>query len=234
MGAMRPTVLLFDIDGTLVTTGGAGRRSMAFAFEQLHGRRDACDSFSMSGMTDRAIVRKALNVIGAEDSPAAIDAVIAAYLAHLTEEVRKADDQNYRVFPGMREAVQEARARTGFAVGLGTGNVRQGARVKLERVSIYDQFAFGGFGCDAEDRVELIRFGAKAGAALLGAPVEECRVVVIGDTPKDVHAARGIGAECIGVGTGSYTPEALLEAGANVAYPDFTHREAMKVLLGGR
>lgn len=234
MEAMRPTVLLFDIDGTLVTTGGAGRRSMAFAFEQLHGRRDACDSFSMSGMTDRAIVRKALNVIGAEDSPAAIDAVIAAYLAHLAEEVRKADDQNYRVFPGMREAVQEARSRTGFAVGLGTGNVRQGARVKLERVSIYDQFAFGGFGCDAEDRVELIRFGAKAGAALLGAPVDECRVVVIGDTPKDVHAARGIGAECIGVGTGSYTPEALLEAGANVAYPDFTHREAMKVLLGGR
>jgi phosphoglycolate phosphatase len=234
MGAMRPTVLLFDIDGTLVTTGGAGRRSMDFAFEQLHGRRDACDSFSMSGMTDRAIVRKALNIIGAEDSTEAIDAVIAAYLAYLTEEVRRVDDERYRVFPGMREAVREARSRTGFAVGLGTGNVREGARVKLERVGIYDQFAFGGFGCDAEDRVELIRCGAKAGAALLGAPVEDCRVVVIGDTPKDVHAARGIGAECIGVGTGSYTAEALLEAGANVAYPDFTHREAMTVLLGGR
>ncbi|WP_164017068.1 HAD family hydrolase [Pyxidicoccus trucidator] len=234
MGAMRPTVLLFDIDGTLVTTGGAGRRSMDFAFEQLHGRRDACSSFSMSGMTDRAIARKALNVIGAEDSPEAIDAVIAAYLAHLAAEVRKVDDQSYRVFPGMREAVLEARSRTGFAVGLGTGNVREGARVKLERVSIYDQFAFGGFGCDAEDRVELIRHGAKAGAALLGAPVEDCRVVVIGDTPKDVHAARGIGAECIGVGTGSFTAEALLAAGADVAFPDFSHREAMTVLLGGR
>ncbi|MCP3142428.1 HAD family hydrolase [Pyxidicoccus xibeiensis] len=234
MGAMRPTVLLFDIDGTLISSGGAGRRSMDVAFEQLHGRRDACDSFSMAGMTDRAIVRKALRIIGAEDSPEAIDAVIAAYLAHLALEVHKADDQSYRVFPGMREAVKAARLREGFAVGLGTGNVRQGARVKLERVAIYDQFDFGGFGCDHEDRVELIRCGAKAGAARLGAPLEECRVVVIGDTPKDVHAARGIGAECIGVGTGSYTAQDLLDAGANVAYPDFSHPEALTVLLGGR
>ncbi|MFP2931981.1 HAD family hydrolase [Pyxidicoccus sp. 3LG] len=234
MGAMRPTVLLFDIDGTLLSSGGAGRRAMDFAFEQLHGRRDACDSFSMAGMTDRAIVRKALGIIGAKDSSDDIDAVIAAYLTHLAHEVRKADDQSYRVFPGMREAVKEARARAGFAVGLGTGNVREGARVKLERVSIYDQFDFGGFGCDNEDRVELIRCGAKAGAARLGVPVEECRVVVIGDTPKDVHAARGIGAECIGVGTGSYTAQDLLDAGADVAYPDFTHRDAMTVLLGGR
>jgi phosphoglycolate phosphatase-like HAD superfamily hydrolase len=231
---MRPTVLLFDIDGTLVTTGGAGRRSMDLAFEQLHGRRDACDSFSMSGMTDRAIVRKALGIIGVEASPEAIDAVIASYLAHLALEVPKVADRDYRVFPGMREAVMEARSRSGFAVGLGTGNVRQGARVKLERVSIYDQFDFGGFGCDHEDRVELIRSGAKAGASRLGAPLAECRVVIIGDTPKDVHAAKGIGAECIGVGTGNYSVQVLMEAGADAAFPDFTHREAMAVLLGGR
>jgi phosphoglycolate phosphatase-like HAD superfamily hydrolase len=231
---MRPTVLLFDIDGTLVTTGGAGRRSMDLAFEKLHGRRDACDSFSMSGMTDRAIVRKALRIIGADDSTEAIDAVIASYLAHLAQEVRNVADRDYRVYPGMREAVGEARSREGFAVGLGTGNVREGARVKLERVSIYDQFDFGGFGCDHEDRVELIRTGAKAGAARLGAPLEECRVVIIGDTPKDVHAAKGIGAECIGVGTGNYSAQALMEAGADAAFPDFSHREALTLLLGGR
>jgi phosphoglycolate phosphatase-like HAD superfamily hydrolase len=231
---MRPTVLLFDIDGTLVTTGGAGRRSMDLAFEKLHGRRDACDSFSMSGMTDRAIVRKALRIIGADDSPEAIDAVIASYIAHLAQEVPKVNARDYRVFPGMREAVGEARSRSGFAVGLGTGNVREGARVKLERVNIYDQFDFGGFGCDHEDRVELIRHGAKAGATRLGAPLEECRVVIIGDTPKDVHAAKGIGAECIGVGTGNYSAQALMEAGADAAFPDFSHREALTLLLGGR
>lgn len=234
MGAMRPTVLLFDIDGTLITTGGAGRRAMDLAFEQLHGRRDACDSFHMSGMTDRAIVRKALRIIGVEDTEAAIDAGIAAYLAHLTEEVRKVEAQRYIVFPGIREAVHEARKRTGFAVGLGTGNIRAGARVKLERVAIHDQFSFGGFGCDHENRVELIRRGAEAGAATLGVPREECRVVIIGDTPMDVAAAIGIGAECIGVGTGTFTAEALLQAGAHSAFPDFTHPEALPTLLGGR
>jgi phosphoglycolate phosphatase-like HAD superfamily hydrolase len=234
MGAMRPTVLLFDIDGTLVTTGGAGRRAMERAFQQLHGRGDASDSFSMSGMTDRAIVRKALGIIGVQASEAAIDAVINAYLAHLSEEVRKVDDHKYRVHPGMREAVAAARERQGVAVGLGTGNVRRGAQLKLERVGIYDQFAFGGFGCDHEDRVELIRHGARSGAALLGAPVEECRVVVIGDTPKDVHAAKGIGAVCIGVGTGNFSAEALLAAGADFAFPDFTARDALSVLLADR
>ncbi|MCE9673938.1 haloacid dehalogenase-like hydrolase [Myxococcus stipitatus] len=234
MGAMRPTVLLFDIDGTLLTSGGAGRRAMDRAFEQLHGRRDACDSFHMSGMTDRAIVRKALRIIGVEDTEAAIDAGIAAYLAHLADEVVKADAQRYRLYPGMREAVREARARPGFAVGLGTGNVREGARVKLERVNIYDQFDFGGFGCDHEDRVELIRHGARMGAASLGVPVADCRVVVIGDTPKDVDAALGIGAECIGVGTGTFTAEALLAAGAHAAFPDFTHHDALPVLFGER
>ena len=234
MGAMRPTVLLFDIDGTLVTTGGAGRRSMERAFELLHGRRDACDSFSMSGMTDRAIVRKGLEGIGASTSPEAITAVIDAYLASLAEEVQRVHDRDYRLHPGMREAVEAAHSREGFAVGLGTGNVRQGARVKLERVRIYDRFAFGGFGCDHEDRVELIRHGARSGASLLGVPVEACRVVVIGDTPKDVAAAQGIGATCIGVGTGSFTPEALLSCGADYAFADFSVPGALAALLDGR
>ncbi len=234
MGPMRPTVLLFDIDGTLVTTGGAGRRAIERAFQQLHGRGDACDSFSMSGMTDRAIVRKGLGVIGAQATPESIDAVIDAYLTHLSEEVRKVDDRKYYLHPGMREAVLAARAREGVAVGLGTGNVRRGAQVKLERVGIYEQFAFGGFGCDAEDRVELIRHGAVSGAAQLGVPVEACRVVIIGDTPKDVHAAKGIGAVCIGVGTGNFSAPALLAAGADFAFPDFTASEALQTLLAER
>lgn len=231
MGAMRPTVLLFDIDGTLVTTGGAGRRAISRAFEKLHGRLDACDSFSLSGMTDRAIVRQALTLIGVEPSPEAIDAVISCYLSFLGEEVGRTEARHYFVHAGMREAVAEARSRAGFAVGLGTGNVREGARVKLERVGLYDQFAFGGFGCDHEDRVELIRHGARCGARLLEAPLEECRVVVIGDTPKDVAAAKGIGAVCIGVGTGHFSPHALREAGADFAFPDFTSPGAIKALL---
>lgn len=234
MGAMRPTVLLFDIDGTLVTTGGAGRRSMELAFSRLHGRRDACDSFSMSGMTDRAIVRKGLEVIGVTPSSEAISAVIEAYLASLAEEVPRVHERDYRLHAGMREAVEAGLSRKGFAVGLGTGNVREGARIKLERVRIHDRFAFGGFGCDHEDRVELIRHGATCGATQLGVPLEECRVVVIGDTPKDVAAAQGIGATSIGVGTGNFTPEALLASGADYAFPDLTAPHALAALLDGR
>lgn len=232
MEAMRPTVLLFDIDGTLVTTGGAGRRAISRAFEKLHGRLDACDSFSLSGMTDRAIVRKALSLIGVEPHSEAIDALIACYLSFLDEEVQKTEARSYFVHPGMREAVTEARSRSGVAVGLGTGNVRQGARVKLERVGIYDQFAFGGFGCDHEDRVELIRHGARSGAQLLSAPLEACRVVVIGDTPKDVAAALAIGAEAIGVGTGPCSPEDLMACGATRAFKNLDEPGALEILRG--
>ncbi|HSO32352.1 MAG TPA: HAD hydrolase-like protein, partial [Labilithrix sp.] len=105
-----------------------------------------------------------------------------------------------------------------IALGLGTGNVKRGAYAKLARGALDAPFAFGGFGCDAEDRTELLRVGAGRGAAALGVPLADCRVVVIGDTPKDVAAARGIGAECIGVGTGGFAPAALRDLGAQNAF----------------
>jgi phosphoglycolate phosphatase-like HAD superfamily hydrolase len=106
--------------------------------------------------------------------------------------------------------------------------------LKLERVGLFDQFSFGGFGCDAEDRVELVRIGAKRGAAILGQPLERCRIVVIGDTPKDTAAARALDAQCIGVGTGSYSPEQLLAEGATHAFADFTAPGAVSSLIGIR
>src|SRR6185436_1374962 len=214
---MRPTVLLFDVDGTLVTTGGVGRRALEIAFERSFGRRDACRTFRLDGMTDRAIVRTGMRAIGVEPTEALIDQVLVDYL---------------RVHAGMSETVDRARERREIAVGLGTGNIREGARIKLQRVGIYDRFAFGGFGCDDEDRTALIRRGAERGAALLGAPLEECRVVVIGDTPKDVAAAQAIGAESVGVGTGSFTPEQLVAAGATHAFANLAAPEAMVAVLG--
>jgi phosphoglycolate phosphatase-like HAD superfamily hydrolase len=97
---------------------------------------------------------------------------------------------------------------------------------------VYEEFAFGGFGSDAEDRTELLRHGAERGAKHLGVALAECRVVVIGDTPKDVAAAQGIGAECVGVGTGTYTPQELLECGATAAFPSLSAPGALAALLG--
>jgi phosphoglycolate phosphatase len=226
----RPTVFLFDIDGTLITTGGAGRRAMERAFGLVHGRPDAM-AFPMDGMTDRLIIRMALDHIGEEASAAAIDRVLDAYVDVLREEVAACPDDRYRVHNGMREAIAEARQR-GAAVGLGTGNIRVGAHVKLARVGLGDAFSFGGFGCDAEDRIALIRIGAQRGAAALGVPLDACRVVVIGDTPKDVAAAQAIGAESVGVGTGHYTPAALVACGATAAFSDLADPDARAALHG--
>jgi phosphoglycolate phosphatase-like HAD superfamily hydrolase len=229
---MRPTVLLFDVDGTLVTTGGVGRRALEIAFERSFGRRDACRTFRLDGMTDRAIVRTGLQAIAVEPTEALIDRILADYLLVLAEEVAAATDATYRLHAGMATTLDAAGAQREVAVGLGTGNIREGARIKLQRVGIYDRFGFGGFGCDAEDRTSLIRRGAERGATKLGADLADCRVVVIGDTPKDVAAARAIGAESVGVGTGSFSADQLLASGATHAFPNLAAAGAVEAVLG--
>jgi len=226
----KPTIALFDIDGTLIVTGGTGRRSVNRAFSKMYGRADACDSFGFDGMTDRLIARLGLEAIGVEATEDAIDAWLAEYLLALEDEVSKADEASFRLLPGMQEAIAAAHSAE-MAVGLGTGNVRAGARIKLERVGVHHHFRFGGFGCDAEARPEVIRLGAERGAEQLGAPLASCRVVVIGDTPRDVDAARAIGAECIGVATGRYSVADLRASGADYVFADFSHTAAISALL---
>src|SRR5262245_57308664 len=140
---VRPTILLFDIDGTLIHTDGAGRRAIERAFETRFGRADACHGFSFAGMTDRAIVRQGLTAIDMAASDADIDALMDLYLRHLPHEVALAS--GYHVHRGIVPALDLARGRPGYATGLGTGNVREGARIKLTHAGIFDRFTFGGF-----------------------------------------------------------------------------------------
>jgi phosphoglycolate phosphatase-like HAD superfamily hydrolase len=227
-----PTVLLFDIDGTLVTTGGIGRRAIERAFRARFGKSDAL-SFSFGGMTDRAIVRDALAVVDPElrggKLEAEIDQVLALYLDALSEETRAAP--SLRVHRGIHEAIDRAHRRAGCAVGLGTGNVRRGAELKLTPVGLYESFSFGGFGCDHIDRAEILRIGATRGAEQLGVPLAECRVVVIGDTPKDVRAAQAIGAECIAVATGGVSRTDLVAAKPDHVFADLAEEGALDALL---
>ncbi len=225
---MQPTVLLFDIDGTLIDAGGAGRRSMERAFGRVTGRPDACSHFGFDGMTDRAIVRRGLQAIGRPAEEADIDEVVDAYLAALAIEI--ASSPGYTTHPGVHEALEHGE-RAGCAIGLGTGNVRRGAAIKLDRSGLFPRFAFGGFGCDHEDRAELIRVGAARGAERLGRALVECRVVVIGDTPKDVAAAIAIGAESLAVATGRYDLAALAAAGATAAFARLDEPGALAMLF---
>lgn len=228
---MRPTVLLFDIDGTLLDTGGAGRRAVDRAFESLHGRPEACRGFSFDGMTDRGIVRLGLQAIGKPVDDEAIDQLLARYVDCLEEAVRTVPGERYLVHVGMREAIDAAHSAR-MAVGLGTGNIREGARVKLTRVGLFEKFSFGGFGDDHELRPELIRKGAERGAQQLGVSLSAARVVVIGDTPKDVSAAQAIGAESIGVATGGYSSQQLRESGASRVFETLADAGALEVMLG--
>jgi phosphoglycolate phosphatase len=205
------TVLLFDLDGTLINTGGAGRRAMDAAFAKLFGKENAFANFKFDGMTDFAIARAGLKQHHGDDAvieQAAIDAFLATYFEHLELELPKSD--KYVVLPGVAALIESLANLPNVAVGLGTGNIKRGAYAKLVRSRLDGHFAFGGFGCDAEDRIELVRRGAERGAERLGRPLAECRVIVIGDTPKDIAAAKGIGAACLAVATGGYTREDLL------------------------
>ncbi len=228
----RPTILLFDIDGTLISTGGAGRRAIERAFAESLGG-DGALPFSLGGMTDRGIVRAGLRAHGVPDDEAAIDALLERYLALLAEEVRRAE--SYFAHPGVVATLDRAAAAEGapVGIGLGTGNLARGSELKLARVGLWRRFSFGGFGSDHEERAAILRIGAERGAAFLGLPLDACRVVAIGDTPRDVAAAHAAGARCVGVATGSYTTAQLREAGADAVFATLAAPGAAEAVLEG-
>jgi phosphoglycolate phosphatase-like HAD superfamily hydrolase len=196
-----PTIALFDIDGTLITCGGAGRAAMEAAFADRLGRADV-GGFPYGGMTDRAIVRAATRAAERADDDATLDDLLVHYLGHL--ETQLARGERFAVLPGVVALLDALAAHAHVAVGLGTGNLETGARLKLRRGGIWERFAFGGYGSDHEDRGKLLAAGAARGAARLGVELAVARVVVIGDTPRDIAAGRAIGAEVIAVATGGY------------------------------
>lgn len=231
---MKPTVLLYDIDGTLITTGGAGRRALVRALADADVA--PASEFSFAGMTDRAILRRYLTSAGetADDAVTAarIDALLDRYVDFLEHEVKATPKGKYFVHEGAVDSLDAAALAENTVVGLGTGNIRRGARIKLEAVGIWERFSFGGFGCDAEDRAELLLAGAERGAAALGRPRVACRIVVIGDTPRDIAAAKAIGAETVAVATGRYGLESLAEHRPTHALPSLAAPRALSAILG--
>lgn len=211
------TVILFDIDGTLLTAQGAGRRAMEAGFSEVTGRPLA--SFRFAGMTDPAIAREALQQAGLPPDDARIAEVIAAYLERLPAQLQA---QPPRVLPGVPALLEALRDRPGVAVGVGTGNVEAGARAKLRAVGLDATFAFGGFGSDDEQRARLLRVGAQRGMAHLGIEGPIGRVLVVGDTPRDVAAAEAIGADCLAVATSHYDEVALRATGPSAVVSDLT------------
>jgi len=218
---MQRIIALFDIDGTLLRAGGAGRRAVELALGEVLDELDdevSLQSVEFAGRTDPWIVRAALMQYGVDADDDLIHEVLRRYVAHLPRELERADA--FEVLPGVLALLSELSDREDLVLGLGTGNTEPAAYAKLARGGLDSFFAFGGFGSDHAERPEVLRTALHRGLERTGVQIEDARVVVIGDTPHDVAAARAIGAHCIAVSTGSYEPSALEAAGASVVVSD--------------
>jgi phosphoglycolate phosphatase-like HAD superfamily hydrolase len=209
----RPHAILFDIDGTLVDTGGAGADSWRRAFAELYEVDADVTLFSEVGETDPVVGRRTFaGLFGREPEPAEMARLMETRLAHMGAAV--AESSGYRVLPGVRSTLERL-AADGFLLGLTTGNVEAAALAKLRRGDLDRFFTFGGYGSDSPDRAELTRLAIHRAEAILGLDVDNARVLVVGDTPRDVAAAGAAGATSVGVATGRYSGDELREAGAD-------------------
>ncbi len=230
----RHAIILWDVDGTLISCGGAGRRSLERALQDHCGPLDgALATLRLDGMTDRLIVREALGLLAHAFSDDACDAVLARYLEHLPREI---EGPGYAVLPGAAAALEALRAR-GASFGLCTGNVAQGARVKLARGGLDRYFewspdAIGGFAADGEARELVVAAALRRAAGRLGRPVAPAEALIVGDTPKDVSAAHAVGCPVLAVGTGRYTIDELRAAGADHVAETLEDEGARRLLAG--
>lgn len=206
-------ILLFDIDGTLVSTGGAGAVAWRKAFEELHGIPADIGEFTDAGMTDPDVGAKTFQaVMDREPTPRELAQLIQRRLEHLPEAV--AESEGYKVLPGVPERLRQL-SRDGHLLGLITGNGDGAAHVKLARGDLNRWFTFGAYATAGVDRAGIVRRAVERGEAMLGQDVPNSDIYVIGDTPLDIQAAHAVDCTAIGVATGHFDAAALREVGAD-------------------
>jgi phosphoglycolate phosphatase len=205
--------VLFDIDGTLLVTGGAGGVAWQRAFAELHGVEANVGEHTDAGMTDPEIAAIIFReVIGREGSQEERSKAIGSYLKHLPETV--AESTGYRVMPGIEELLDRL-IDAGTLLGLVTGNIEAAAHIKLARAGLNRFFSFGGYGSDSADRTEVTKAALSRGALVSGGALAGGACIAVGDTPRDVAAGHGAGIPVVGVATGGYSAEQLHIAGAD-------------------
>lgn len=212
--------VLFDIDGTLLVTGGAGAVAWQRAFEELHGVDADIAEHTDAGMTDPEIVKIVFReVIGREGAAEERAQAIGCYLKHLPDAVAESD--GYRTMPGI-EPLLERLIDSGRLLGLVTGNVEAAAHIKLARGHLNRFFSFGGYGSDSADRTEVTEAALTRGKLVSGNSLQNSSCIAVGDTPRDVVAGHGAGIRVVGVATGSYAVDQLEQAEADWSLGDLT------------
>jgi len=233
--ASRPDVrlFLFDVDGTLVTARGAGRAAFGRALQATYGTPGAVDVYDFRGKTDPRIVWDLMRGAGLDDAAITrgLDAFFAAYL----EELRRAigDGSRVQVMPGIAAVVSALAARDDALVGLLTGNIEAGARLKLAPTGLWPLFSVGAFGSDDMDRRRLPAIARARARLVAGRDFPFARVTIIGDTPLDVDCARACGAVAVAVATGQHPQEELAACEPDHIFADFTDvARALAALTG--
>ena len=224
-------LVLFDIDGTLVLTGGAGLRAMSTAVEEVLGRADALHGIPLAGRTDWAILAEAVRALERQLDAPLFEQLRDRYLANLAVEIDRPGRGVKAVMPGIDALLQALEARDDTFLGLLTGNFEEGARIKLAHFNLWRYFKCGAFGGDAADRNALVPVAVSRAYACGLPQIAPADVLVVGDTPHDIACAHAAGATPVGVATGGYSVDQLRESGAEIVFQDLSDSQAFVRLL---
>jgi phosphoglycolate phosphatase-like HAD superfamily hydrolase len=228
-------LILFDIDGTLLLSDGAGRRAINRALREVFGTSGP-QEYHFDGKTDPQIVRELMRLAGRADKhiDARMATLLARYLQILREELRSTV-HHPRTLPGVPQLLDALESQPNVILGLLTGNLEQGAKAKLEAVGLDPKrFRVGAYGSDHEQRPELPAIAAERTKRQLGIDLTGDAVVVIGDTPADLTCGKALGASAIGVATGRFTVEELQQHAPMAVFQDLSDTAAvMHAILGG-
>ena len=212
--------VLFDIDGTLVRTGGAGVKAFVRTFSTEFDLHDGAEKLKFAGRTDVSLVREFFTQHGIVPDADHFQKFFASYLKHLKEMVAASSGE---VIPGVHEFIAALKnLPMPPQIGLLTGNIREGARIKLSHYHLWQEFAFGGFADDHEERDCIAGIARDRAAKLVETPLEGSEILVIGDTPLDVRCGRAIGAKVLAVATGGSSYEDLQKTDADWVEKELT------------
>jgi phosphoglycolate phosphatase len=222
-------LLLFDIDGTIMDSGGAGVRSLDYAFRDVLSAHSIFSDISMAGKTDLQIVKEGLAKLGLPTDNGYVPKILDSYIGHLKTEIEKS---NKHLKPGIKEAMETlANENARYQLGLLTGNFEQGARIKLGTFGLNEYFPSGAFGSDHENRNKLLPIAVERFRIISGRDFKFSDCIIIGDTPRDVACAKPYDATCIAVATGPYDAQSLIDAGADVVVEDLSDTENFLSIL---
>lgn len=212
--------ILFDIDGTLIDTGGAGAASWRLAFDELYGIPADIGQYTDAGMTDPDVCRKTfVGLLGREPERKEFARLMERRLHYLHHTV--SESKAYRVLPGVLELLPKL-LEDGYLTGLITGNVEAAAHIKLHRARLNRFFSFGGYGSDSNDRGEVARTALKRAAWVFGDDVAPEQAIAVGDTPRDAEAAHAAGMQSVGVASGHFDQHQLRDGGADYVIGSLT------------